>query len=106
VKYTIAEPDRSATHIDVADSSQRMCVAVGPFGEFIGPSLKAFHLARHAPKGKTPSPALEKTRIDSTCNIDKVEAGPHWSLELNAFIMTSAVRLPHIFIFVSSSHTP
>ncbi|KAF7345339.1 hypothetical protein MSAN_01910800 [Mycena sanguinolenta] len=72
--YTIAEPDRSITHIDVANSPFQLCVSAGPFGESIGPSMNAFHLSRHAPNGKS-------------------EAGPRWSPELNAFIMTSAFSL-------------
>ncbi|KAF7336174.1 hypothetical protein MVEN_02164900 [Mycena venus] len=54
-KYSIAEPDR-------------------PFGESIGPAMKAFHLARHAPRGT-------------------FDDGPRWSAELNAFILTSAFSL-------------
>ncbi|KAJ7255807.1 hypothetical protein B0H12DRAFT_1112927 [Mycena haematopus] len=72
--YTIAEPDHFITHIDVTDSSFQLCVSAGPFGEFIGPSMNAFHLSRHAPKRKP-------------------EAGLFWSSELNAFIITSAFSL-------------
>ncbi|KAJ7785286.1 hypothetical protein DFH07DRAFT_948360 [Mycena maculata] len=73
-KYHIEEPDLPVTQIDVADLGLRMCVAVGPFGENIGPSMPAFHHARHAPSVQ-------------------VEAGPHWSKELHAFIMTSVFSL-------------
>ncbi|KAJ7796934.1 hypothetical protein B0H14DRAFT_3874609 [Mycena olivaceomarginata] len=73
IAYSIAEPESSVTHINVVDSSLQMCVAAGPFGEFIGPSTKAFHLPRHAPGGN--------------------EKGPRWSPELNTFILTSAFSL-------------
>ncbi|KAJ7512966.1 hypothetical protein B0H11DRAFT_1948206 [Mycena galericulata] len=73
-KYSIAERGLPVTQIDVADSAFRMCVAVGPLGESIGPSMAAFHHARHVPSGQP-------------------EAGPRWSKELHTFIMTSVFSL-------------
>jgi len=78
-KYTIAESDRAVMHIDVANSFLRLCVAGDPFGESIGPGMKAFHLSRHVPV--LPG------------DVGQPEAGPRWSPELNAFIMTSAFSL-------------
>ncbi|KAF8205292.1 hypothetical protein K438DRAFT_1579415, partial [Mycena galopus ATCC 62051] len=80
--YTIAETDRSVTHIAVADSSLRLCVAAGPFGESIGPTMKAFHLSRHAA-------FFPRLRAGNS------EPGPHWSVELDAFISTSVFSLNH-----------
>ncbi|KAJ7119946.1 hypothetical protein C8R43DRAFT_1152180 [Mycena crocata] len=75
-KYSIAEPHLPSTQIDVLGTSLQMCVAVGPFGEYIGPSVSAFHFARHAPAGA-----------------GKSAVGPHWVEDLQAFVMTSAFSL-------------
>ncbi|KAJ7485729.1 hypothetical protein FB451DRAFT_1432520 [Mycena latifolia] len=73
-KYAITSPNLPVTQIDVADAPLRMSVAAGPLGEYIGPSKGAFHFARHVPTGE-------------------LEAGPRWSPELHAFVMTSVFSL-------------
>ncbi|KAJ7308715.1 hypothetical protein DFH08DRAFT_823743 [Mycena albidolilacea] len=76
-------PESSVTHINVLDSSLEMCMVTGPFGEFIGPSMKAFHLPRHAPGvpicSLVLSPHPSDLRITQfSLNPDSKEITVHW----------------------------
>ncbi|KAJ7064667.1 hypothetical protein C8F01DRAFT_771506 [Mycena amicta] len=68
--YSIEDPAEPLTHIDVINSNLSLCIAVGPFGESLGPSKQDFHFSRHAASGTQ-------------------EAGPHWNTPLHTYIQTS-----------------